>query len=650
MKTGSNLFWILAMLPFLSKATMQDPILDDYNVYKYLKDPAFQCVAGHKDCIDGITGRTVLQYSPRNGYHGLLYGLNGSLGVNTFTRNQIGFDIDPKPNPSKPGKQASIISKYSGNLATYTAKHYPVAVAHENFTYFVYSGSVPLNDDHSIVASTGGNGLKTTAPNFERPDGNANVIATYLGRYNHATETVEKPIVIHVKATDDPHDNAVVNIGGDGHVYVFLAGRGAKRGAFMYRSIVPANSSIPLSRFRFNDLRLQNVDYSGCFSKARNNQQNTETTGCGLPHGSTAFRGMSYPKLFWMEDHFRIIYTVYCVGHKRDVTCTNIGSRQLYTAKLEVDAGNPVSGVAPSVTVKDIRILASVGGHYAIANQVGNKIAVAFNYHKRGHPNDRVNLYAILFDGDDGKWKAWRAGGSNPREITSLPITSTLELSKVAVKEYNEVRAGLERGIYLKDITLRGGKPLILYVGVTGGSNNYNPHIPNTSYDHYLAQAYFDGNSWINKRISNAVDHNYSTGGLYNMADGDLGVIFPYTPENKNNALAGGMMVTTAITPGVEGHHALTYLTGNNQATPGVAGYTDGLCEYNYARTVFNANADGKFVAIFSGGNPYQYENTGTIPHAPIFVVTNGGTGSKRLPMQMASSTAGLDNTWACTP
>ncbi|HRE80140.1 MAG TPA: BNR-4 repeat-containing protein, partial [Opitutaceae bacterium] len=108
--------------------------------------------------------------------------------------------------------------KYSGGLGTYTANHNPLAVyapAVEK-TFFVYGGS-PAAERHLLCL---------------------------IGSYEHRTGQVERPVIVHDKeSVDDPHDNPSLNIDRQGHLWVFVSGRGNIRPGFIYRSIRPYDIS-----------------------------------------------------------------------------------------------------------------------------------------------------------------------------------------------------------------------------------------------------------------------------------------------------------------------------------------------------------------------------------------------------------------------
>jgi hypothetical protein len=105
--------------------------------------------------------------------------------------------------------------KYSGALGTYTAKHVPLAVyaAEVNKTFFVYGGT--SNDT-------------------------SRYLLCMIGEYNHTNGEVSKPTIVYdKKGVNDPHDNPSLMIGDDGHLWVFVSGRGRSRPGFKFRSQKP---------------------------------------------------------------------------------------------------------------------------------------------------------------------------------------------------------------------------------------------------------------------------------------------------------------------------------------------------------------------------------------------------------------------------
>lgn len=104
--------------------------------------------------------------------------------------------------------------KYSGGLATYTAKHVPLAihVPERDQTFFVYGAQKDTSRERLLAA---------------------------IGVYDHAAHTVSRPTLIHDKNTFDPHDNPSLAIDSQGFLWVFISGRGRGRAGWIYRSTEP---------------------------------------------------------------------------------------------------------------------------------------------------------------------------------------------------------------------------------------------------------------------------------------------------------------------------------------------------------------------------------------------------------------------------
>ena len=105
------------------------------------------------------------------------------------------------------------VYKYSGGLGTYCAKHIPFAVyaPKVNKTFFVY----------------GGTDLKNST------------LLHMISYYDHETGMVARPRLIMDKKTDDAHDNPVLNIDGDGYLWVFSSSHGTGRPSYLWRSTKP---------------------------------------------------------------------------------------------------------------------------------------------------------------------------------------------------------------------------------------------------------------------------------------------------------------------------------------------------------------------------------------------------------------------------
>ena len=220
--------------------------------------------------------------------------------------------------------------KYSGGLGTYTANHIPLAVYAEkvNKTFFVYGGT--KKGQRHLLA-----------------------MAAY---YDHAKHQVPRPTVVHDKqGVNDPHDNPSMSIDGDGHIWVFVSGRGRARPGFKYRSSKPYD----VSRFEL-----------------------------------IAEEEFTYPQpWFFPGKGFFHLLTKYTAG------------RELYWETSP-------DGINWSEDQK----LAGIRGHYQVSNlhQPSGIIGTFFNRHPNGSVDRRTDLY-YLQTTDWGK--TWTTAGGTTVEV-----------------------------------------------------------------------------------------------------------------------------------------------------------------------------------------------------------------------------------------
>jgi hypothetical protein len=205
--------------------------------------------------------------------------------------------------------------KYSGGLGTYTAKHIPLAIYSPEVkkTFFVYGGTTGVDEKYLLCM---------------------------IGSYDHKTKKVSKPVVVHDKeGVDDPHDNPSIALDGEGHIWVFVSGRGRKRMGFKYRS--------------------------------------------KQPYDITAFdliteEEMTYPQpKFIPGKGFLNLFTKYT------------GVRELYTESSE----DGVSWTPDRLLVAMKREGDQNSGHYQISGQHGEKVVFFCNWHPNGNVDQRTNIY-----------------------------------------------------------------------------------------------------------------------------------------------------------------------------------------------------------------------------------------------------------------
>ena len=105
------------------------------------------------------------------------------------------------------------VYKYSGGMATYSAKNMPFAwyAPQTNRTYFCYGGT----------------------------DTNNSTLLHMVSYYDHATGRVAKPTLLLDKKTDDAHDNPVINLDDKGYIWIFSGSHGTTRPSYISRSVRP---------------------------------------------------------------------------------------------------------------------------------------------------------------------------------------------------------------------------------------------------------------------------------------------------------------------------------------------------------------------------------------------------------------------------
>jgi hypothetical protein len=201
--------------------------------------------------------------------------------------------------------------KYSGGLGTYTANHVPMAVyaPEANRTFFVYGGTRP-GERHLLIMA---------------------------GCFDHKSGTVSRPMIVHDKSgVDDPHDNPSLALDGDGHLWVFISGRGRSRPGFIYRSRQPWN----ITDFEF-----------------------------------VIAREMTYPQPWFVPGKgFLLLHTKYTRGRELYFTTSPDGRIWREDTKL-----------------------AGIGGHYQVsapANAEG-RVGTFFNRHPGGNVDRRTDLYYV---------------------------------------------------------------------------------------------------------------------------------------------------------------------------------------------------------------------------------------------------------------
>lgn len=125
--------------------------------------------------------------------------------------------------------------KYSGALGTYCAKHRPQAVycPEARKTFWVYGGTSA--DDHAAEMS-----IQPGQHMAKRKFFGPGQLLPTITCIDHDTRRISAPIVLFDKWCGDPHDNPVLTVDKQGHIFVFVPSHGPwTTASFILRSKRP---------------------------------------------------------------------------------------------------------------------------------------------------------------------------------------------------------------------------------------------------------------------------------------------------------------------------------------------------------------------------------------------------------------------------
>jgi len=390
--------------------------------------------AGALHAQESVYGKAKLLNKPANGFNGIWYMINGA---------------------GQSGKVTSKYKyKYSGGMPTYCANHYPfsVYVPEVDKTFFCYGGT----------------------------DDEGKTLIHSVSYFDHQTKEVARPIMVLNKATNDAHDNPVIQVDKQGYIWLFSTSHGTGRPSFIHKSKNPYD----ISSFELiNPTKIVN--------------------GKKVPMDNFSYLQMYYTK----ENGFLGLFTHY---EKK---------------------GGRVIGYMSSpdgVTWSEWKDLSLLGvGQYQTSGNQGNRVGTAFNYHPnrpvRGGLDFRTNLY-YLQTSDFGK--TWQTVDGKPIELPLKEVNNT-----ALVQEYDSK----ERNVYISDVNFdEKGNPVILYLTSKG------PMPGPEDGPREWHTAHWNGQSWEIHPFTTS-GNNYDLGSIY-VGKKKWTVIAPTTmgPQDYNT---GGEMV-----------------------------------------------------------------------------------------------------------
>ena len=356
------------------------------------------------------------------------------------------------------------VFKYSGGLGTYPANHYPFAVYAPavDKTFFCYGGT---------------------------DKGTEKSLLHEISYFDHKTGTVPRPTILLDKKTSDAHDNPVMNIDDDGHIWIFSTSHGTGRPSFIHRSKKPYDIEeferiTPTKLVDDKEVPLDNFSYFQVYS----------------------MKGKGFAVLFTTYDK-RVL-----------------NDPQTIAVRILCSMSSP-DGIKWSAWRPHAAILY---GHYQSSGTFKDeKIGTAFNFHPNDQATGRVglnyrsNLYYMETSDIGETWKNIKG------ETIAVPLAE-IE-NKALVHDY--YAEGLN--VYVMDVNFDAkGNPIILYLtsrGYESGPKN-DPRRWHT--------ARWTGSDWRIKPIADSCN-NYDFGSLY-VEDGDFLRIIGTTEQGPQPYNTGG--------------------------------------------------------------------------------------------------------------
>jgi hypothetical protein len=367
--------------------------------------------------------------------------------------------------------------KYSGGMATFCAKHQPFAVYCDQVkkTFFCYGGTA--EDSYRKYD------LMTTSDSKGAPG----ALLHMVSYYDHATGKVPRPTILLDKQTKDAHDNPVIAVDDQGHIWIFSTSHGTSRPSYIHRS------TEPYSIDKFEQVPA---------TKMEDDREVPMTNFSYMQSWHVPARG------------FVAFFTRYNYPAAR-TACFMTSPDGVHWSQWQ-------------------RLAAIDQGHYQISTVDEQKAASALDYHPQGKGlNGRTNLYYMETTDFGRSWH--NAKGEN----LTLPLTTPQNAA--LVRDYQ--KEGLL--VYVKDIRFdTSHRPVILFVlskGFQSGPEN-GPRA--------WATARWTGSTWEIRPITTS-GNNYDTGSLYLEEEGTWRVIAPTEPGPQPYNPGGEMAVWTSSDQGV---------------------------------------------------------------------------------------------------
>jgi hypothetical protein len=367
-----------------------------------------------------IYGKARLINAPDKGYRGIWYNIGGA-GQRGPVTNEYRY-------------------KYSGGLGTYPSNHYPFSVYSKkaNKTFFCYGGT----------------------------DDSGKTLYHMVSYFDHKTGLVPRPTIVLDKATNDAHDNPVLQVDKNGYIWVFSTSHGTSRPSFIHRSKAP-------------------YDISGFERVAATKVEN----GRKVPMDNFSYLQMYYSQ----HKGFVGLFTTYRAKGGRVIAWMNSQD---------------------GVEWSEWKILSLLDqGQYQTSGNRGEVIGTSFNYHPsrkvRGGLDFRTNLY-YLQTKDFGK--TWQTADGSPVELPLTKVANT-----ALVRNYDAE----QRNVYICDVNLdQKGRPVILYLTSKG------PMPGPEDGPRQWHTAHWTGKKWDIQPFAKS-GNNYDMGSIYLEKDNLWKIIAP---------------------------------------------------------------------------------------------------------------------------